>query len=40
VRCPLSPPDLSQEDVTLAAQRSQVLFQGPHALPDGADSPL
>jgi hypothetical protein len=40
VRSPLSAPDLSQEEVTLAAQRSEVLFERSHPLAYRGNAPL
>ena len=36
----LAPPDLGEEDIPFNAKRGQILFEGPHPLPDFGYTPL
>jgi len=40
MRAPLAPPNLGEEDIPFNAKRCQILFEGPHPLPDAGHPSL
>jgi hypothetical protein len=40
MRASFAPPNLGEEDIAFNAKRGQIMFEGPHPLPDIGDPPL
>ena len=40
MRASLAPPNLGEEDIAFNAKRGQILFEGPHPLPNTGHTPL